>query len=148
MRITTSVLATIAAAACLVGCQDAELQQDVTALSSRLASLESRMEVANRVTTASAAVRAKDEGGENLQARIAFLERQLQVATQKAERANQRLTEMRLVGGEETTGEAYGCGGRDAQDAPYVMVGLRAGSGCGSQNVNYYRKLALSIPPP
>jgi outer membrane murein-binding lipoprotein Lpp len=138
MRIRASVLATIAAAACLAGCEDPELQKDVTAL----------LEVANRVSTASAAVRAKDEGGENLQARIAFLERQLQVATQKAERANQRLSEMRLVGGEETTGEAYGCGGRDTQDAPFVMVGLRAGSGCGSQNVNYYRKLALSIPPP
>lgn len=114
----------------------------------RLAALELQVGTLNRVADSGSAVRAKEGGTEDLGMRVGFLERRMASATDRLERAHRRLSETRLVTVEETTGAPYGCGGNDRKDGSYVMVGLRDGAGCGSQNLNYYRKLSLAIPPP
>jgi hypothetical protein len=141
------VVAGIGAAAGRLGL-DARIDARVEAgaLASRLAALERQMGTLERVASSRTALDARAPDGGDVGARVAFLEREVRTAVQKAERAHQRLNQARLSGDEARVGAAYGCGGRDVQDTPYVMVGLRDGSGCGVQNQNYYRKLTLAIP--
>lgn len=119
-----------------------------SAVASRMAAAERQLAVVNRVVESRDEMKVREAGEGDLHTRVAFLERQLQLAMQKVERAHQRLNEVRLTSAEELTGSPYGCGGSDRKDVPYVMIGVRNGSGCGAQNLNYYRRLSLAIPPP
>jgi hypothetical protein len=117
-------------------------------LADRLAAVERQLAVVNRVVDARTDVEAREDGEDNLHTRVAFLEREVQLAAQRVARAHQRLNEVRLSSAEEITGAPYGCGGSERKDVPWVMTGVRNGSGCGAQNLNYYRRLSLTIPPP
>jgi hypothetical protein len=115
-------------------------------LGKRLMALERQLDSVQRMNSSRASLDAKAPGSGDLETRIGFVEREVKTAVQKAERAHQRLNQTKLFGEPASVGEPYGCGGRDVQDIPYVMVGLRDGTGCGIQSINHYRKLTLAIP--
>jgi hypothetical protein len=141
------VLASVGGAVARLGLEDRiDARVEASGLGRRLGALERQLDTVNRVADSRAALQVKVTGADDFETRLDFLERQVAAAVRKAERANQRLNEARLAGDEAVTGEAYGCGGREVRDIPYVMVGLRDGAGCGSQNLHYYRKLTLAIP--
>jgi len=119
---------------------------DNSAMAKRIAALDLQVAALKTVTNSRAVLEAKAPDGTDVVTRLGALERDVRVAVQKAERANQRLSQARLSLEQAVAGQAYTCGNRDIQDAPYVMVGLREGSGCGTQNQNYYRKLSLAVP--
>lgn len=119
---------------------------DNGAMAKRIAALDLQVAALKSVTSSRAVLEAKAPDGSDVVTRLTSLERDVRLAVQKAERAHQRLNQARLSLEQAVAGEAYSCGARDIQDAPYVMVGLREGSGCGTQNQNYYRKLSLAVP--
>ena len=89
---------------------------------------------------------SKDEAAGGDLRRLGTIEKKLEELEWQIGRAHERLYDARLVSEAETPGTAYSCGGRDSKESPYVMVGRRDGCGT-SQSLNYYRRLALLIPP-
>jgi hypothetical protein len=68
----------------------------------------------------------------SLESRVADLERRLKGA--------------KIAWGDQINGQPWACGHEETKEPPYVMVGERDGTGCGSPNLNYYRTLTLVVP--
>lgn len=64
------------------------------------------------------------------------------------EATNARIDGITLEAVDAGTSAGYGCGGSDyaETDTLTVMYGLRDGTSCGVQNINYYKKLQLNVP--
>lgn len=75
---------------------------------------------------------AADDEVKELKARIAKLE--------------SRVDGIKLVFGEKTAGPDWGCGAEDSKETPYVVVGMKDGTGCKISNRTYYRRLELEVP--
>lgn len=76
------------------------------------------------------------------------LARELAKIDDKVDKAHSRIDGLKLKAGNPTKSLPWDCGKEEKEDPNNlrVMYGLRDGSGCKVQNVNFYKELSLEIP--
>lgn len=76
------------------------------------------------------------------------LSRELMKVNEKVDKAHTRIDGLKLKAGNPTKSLPWDCGKEEMEDPNNlrVMYGLRDGSGCKVQNINFYKELSLEIP--
>ena len=134
-------------------------KSDIEALQKELRTVQSdALQILQKLKTAEMFQRSEELVGEIVsqlalrndlrQNIVAEAAEQLQSLSQLVDSAHRRISGLSLRVVKTSISDGFGCGSEWKSDSNnlLVMYGSRDGTGCGVENLNYYKQLGLSIP--